>query len=182
VEDFKNIYKLLKKIDPDFAEINIFNILPKTDYYNEYGKKIDWGMHSQENLNNYLFSKISKTDYIDNVLKYARLFDEHNESKIDHNVEKSYNFSLSNDFSLDNITLYNYASLLKRKKIYLNSINLFKSLIKSGFNLAGIYYHLGDLYQQISDLENSKKYLYKSLKVNSEHKKTKMLLEKLKNV
>lgn len=184
LEEMEQTYNLLKILNPGYGELNLFNLLPKTAYYQKLNKKIkiNWSAHSQENLNNYIFCGMEKKLYQDTILKYAKLFDEHNKSNSKNVYENKYNFAKKNGFILDTAVIYNYASILEDKGDYEKSMELFKSILKSKFNIGGIYFHLGNINIKLNNIEVAKKYLSECLKIIPEHKKALTLFKGVRHL
>ncbi|HPG31097.1 MAG TPA: radical SAM protein, partial [bacterium] len=181
--DMEKTYELMKNIDPDSAELNLFNLLPRTGYYDEFDKlKIqNWSMHSQENLNNYIFSKLPKEIYIKLALRYAALFDEHNEKKQSIISKKKYKLIKDNGFIASPVMLYNYASALESEKQYSESIDMFKKILNLNYNISGANYHLGSIFMKKSDFENAREHFIKCIKNNPAHIKAKEMLKIIEN-
>jgi len=84
--DIINTLEFMKELDPNHAEINIFNPLPGTKIWDKLSKnnivshKIDFANHSQSSTNN-LFIDMDLSEFRDLALFMAREFDKHNISK-----------------------------------------------------------------------------------------------------
>jgi len=168
ISDLFNTYNLMQSINPDDAQLNLFNVLPKTGYYYKYfaNKKINWANHSQQHLSNYIFSKFSKEEYEEKMLYFAKKFDEHNESKKKEKILKRYNFANQFGFELDNITIYNLASLFEQENNFDKALTNFKKLLDTNFKTDGVNYHLASIYFKQQNKTLANQYLNKCLEIN----------------
>lgn len=83
-ENILETLSFMRKLNPNYAEINIFNPLPGTKTWNELEKKnlvkgdMDFSKHSQASAENFFVKDITKEEFKDLALFMAKEFDRHN--------------------------------------------------------------------------------------------------------
>jgi radical SAM superfamily enzyme YgiQ (UPF0313 family) len=84
-EDMLKTLAFMKELNPDWAEINIFNPLPGTPIWNELeasglvGDDLDFSRYSQSCTENFISSKgLTKQQFRELALYIAKVFDSHN--------------------------------------------------------------------------------------------------------
>jgi len=83
-ENILQTLSFMRELNPNYAEINIFNPLPGTQTWNELEKKnlvnsdMDFSKHSQASAENFFVKDIAKEEFKDLALFMAKEFDNHN--------------------------------------------------------------------------------------------------------
>ena len=101
----------------------------------------------------------------------------HNEKKATLISKKKYNLIKENGLAPSSVILYNYASALESEKQYTESINIFKNIINSNYNISGAHYHLGNIYINMNDLKKAEDHFIKCIENNPGHIKAKEMLK-----
>ena len=83
-ENMMETLSFMRELNPNYAEINIFNPLPGTKTWNELEKKnlvksdMDFSKHSQASAENFFVKDMTKEEFKDLALFMAKEFDMHN--------------------------------------------------------------------------------------------------------
>lgn len=83
-ENILETLSFMRELDPNYAEINIFNPLPGTQTWNELEKKnlvnsdMDFSKYSQASSENFFVNNMTKQEFSELALFMAREFDNHN--------------------------------------------------------------------------------------------------------
>jgi len=166
VDEMWQTYEFMKELNPEYAEVNIFNPLPGTDLYHlaEKQGKLDksevWCLRSQASLKNLKIN--DPTGRVEEVvLKIAQKFDEHNAAKRTARAASS------------PVLVYNRASNLEREGQLGEAAALFNtvlSLTKDEELQSGAHYHLGQIAKSASNRDLADEHFLKAVQLNPKHK------------
>lgn len=169
-EQILETYNFMREIEPDYAEINIFNPLPGTRLCEHLQEKsvlpqnVKWENFSQESIENFYTKGMDKEEFKGLALEMAKKFDEYNRNQAYKRELKERHQQLAEAYAEFGGFYLKYSQLEDA------ICNLEKAV---ELDLACILgqYHLGSCYQKISNFKKAIECFQKVLQINTTKKK-----------